>query len=98
MLTLGLVRSGIIKFQVFPNMDGFVMTATAEFPAGTPPEITRQAIEEIETALLRLEEKTTTRSEKPLLVDRLTLVGQTLGDMPEIGTALRFGPGNTPGF
>ena len=85
MLTIGLVRSGIVKFQVFPNMDGFVMTATAEFPAGTPPEITRQAIDEIETALLRLEKNTTTRSGKPLLVDRLTLVGQTLSDIPQVG-------------
>jgi hypothetical protein len=38
-------------------MDGFVMTATAEFPSGTPPEVTRRAIEEIEAALMRLEER-----------------------------------------
>ncbi len=85
MLTIGLMRSGIIKFEVFPSLDGFVMTATAEFPSGTPPEVTRQAIQEIEAALLRLGDKTPTRSGDPLVKDRLTLVGQTLSDMPQVG-------------
>jgi multidrug efflux pump subunit AcrB len=85
MLTVGLVRSGIIKFEVFPKLDGFIMTATAEFPSGTPPEVTRRAIEEINAALMRLEEKTQTRSGQPLVEDRLTLVGQTLGEMPQVG-------------
>ncbi len=85
MLTIGLVRSGIIKFEVFPKLDGFIMTATAEFPSGTPPEVTRRAIEAIETALMRLEEKTRTRSGEPLVEDRLTLVGQTLSGIPQVG-------------
>ena len=85
MLTIGLVRSGIIKFEVFPKLDGFVMTATAEFPSGTPPEVTRRAVEEIEAALMRLENRIRTRSGDPLVEDRLTLVGQTLGEMPQIG-------------
>ncbi|MCB2148567.1 MAG: efflux RND transporter permease subunit [Deltaproteobacteria bacterium] len=85
MVTVGMVRSGIIKFEVFPKLDGFVMTATAEFPSGTPPEVTRRAIEEIEAALTRLEKKIQTRSGEPLVKDRLTLVGQTLSDMPKVG-------------
>jgi multidrug efflux pump subunit AcrB len=85
MLTIGLVRSGIIKFEVFPKLDGFIMTATTEFPSGTPPEVTRRAVNEIEAALLRLSEKVQTRSGDPLLVDRLTLVGQTLSDIPKVG-------------
>ena len=85
MLTVGLVRSGIIKFEVFPKLDGFVMTATAEFPSGTPPEVTRRAIEAIEASLARLEKTIQTRSGDPLVRDRLTLVGQTLSDMPQVG-------------
>jgi multidrug efflux pump subunit AcrB len=85
MLTLGLVRSGRIKFEVFPKLDGFIMTATVEFPSGTPPDVTRRAIAEIEAALMRLEETNPTRSGKPLIVDRLTLVGQTLGELPQVG-------------
>ena len=85
MLTIGLVQSGIIKFEVFSKMDGFIMTATAEFPSGTPPDVTRRAITQIEAALLRLEKNNPTRSGDPLVKDRLTLVGQTLGDIPDIG-------------
>lgn len=85
MLTIGLVRSGIIKFEVFPKLDGFIMTATTEFPSGTPPEVTQRAVQAIEQALLRLEAKVQTRSGEPLLVDRLTLVGQTLSDFPAVG-------------
>ena len=73
---------------MFPELDGFVATATAEFPEGTPPEITTQAIQSIEAALLRLAEKTPTTSGKPLLESRLALVGQTLGDMVKTGPNL----------
>ncbi len=85
MLTAGLVQSGIIKFQVFPKLDGFVMTSTVEFPSGTPPETTRQAIGQIEAALLRLGETTPTRSGDPLIEKRLSLVGQTMGSSPQTG-------------
>lgn len=85
LITIGLVRGGIIKFQVFPNIDGFIMTSQVEFPAGTPPAVTRSALDQVEGALLRLAEKTKTRSGDPLLEDRLTLVGGTLGEIPKYG-------------
>ncbi len=88
LLTMGLVRGGILKFEVFPEIDGFIMTATAKFPSGTPPEVTRSAIKAIDAALLRLAEKTITVSGEPLLEDRLSLVGQTLSDLPETGPHL----------
>ena len=42
MLTLGLVKGGLVKFQVFPKIDGFVVTSTVEFPEGTPPSDNRE--------------------------------------------------------
>ena len=84
-ITLGLINSGTVKFEVMPEIDGFIMTATAEFPDGTPPEITGQAIEQIDAALLRLADKTTTLSGAPLIKDRLAIVGQTLGEIPDFG-------------
>jgi len=86
LLTIGLVAGGILKFEVFPEVDGFIITATAEFPSGTPPEVTADAIEQIDAALLRLAGKTKTRTGEPLLENRLVLIGQTLEDLP------RFGP------
>ncbi len=85
LLTIGLVKGGVLKFEVFPEIDGFIMTSTVEFPGGTPPEVTKQAIEQIDAALLRLAKHTQTRSGDPLIQDRLSLVGQTLEDIPRSG-------------
>ncbi len=88
LITVGLVRGGFIKFEVLPEIDGFIMTATLEFPEGTPPGITEEALHRVDAALLRLAEKTHTRTGEPLLEDRLLLVGQTLEDNPRRGSHL----------
>ena len=85
LLTIGLVKGGVLKFEVFPEIDGFIMTSTVEFPSGTPLDVTKQAIEQIDEALLRLAKHTQTRSGDPLIQDRLSLVGQTLEDIPRSG-------------
>jgi multidrug efflux pump subunit AcrB len=85
LLTIGLVKGGILKFEVFSDIDGFIMTSTVEFPSGTPPDVTAQAIEQIDAALLRLAERVQTRSGDPLVEDRLSLIGQTLEDLPKSG-------------
>ncbi len=86
MLSMGLVKGGLVKFQVFPKLDGFVITSTVEFPEGTPPDVTSEALTQIETAFDRLAEKTTTISGEPLVRQRLVLVGQVLsGDMGATG-------------
>jgi len=88
LLTIGLIMGGMLKFEVFPEVDGFIITTTAEFPSGTPPEVTADAIEQIDAALLRLAKKTKTRTGEPLLNDRLVLVGQTLEHIPRPGPHL----------
>lgn len=86
MLSVGLVKGGLVKFQVFPKLDGFVITSTVEFPEGTPSDVTAEALKQIETAFDRLAEKTTTISGEPLVRQRLVLVGQVLsGDMGATG-------------
>ncbi len=80
LISTGLIKGGILKFEVFPDVDGFVMTATIEFPNGTPAAVTRQAVEQVDRALMRLQEKTETLSGDPLIRDRLALIGQTLAD------------------
>jgi len=85
-LSVGLVKGGLVKFQVFPKLDGFVITSTVEFPEGTPPDVTSQALKQIEAAFDRLAEKTTTLSGEPLVQQRLVLVGQVLsGEMGATG-------------
>jgi multidrug efflux pump subunit AcrB len=86
MLSVGLVKGGLVKFQVFPKLDGFVITSTVEFPEGTPPDVTTAALKQVEAAFDRLAEKTATISGEPLVRQRLVLVGQVLsGDMGATG-------------
>ena len=85
LVAVGLLMGGILKFEVFPELDGFVMTATVEYPNGTPPDVTRRAVRQVEDALIALEAQYTTRSGDPLVKHRLALVGQTLEDWPSSG-------------
>ena len=88
LLTIGLVRGGFLKFQMLPDIDGFVMTANVELPQGTPPAITREAVRQIDDALLRLANRTPTLTGEPMLKSRMALVGQTIGTIPENGPHL----------
>ncbi len=88
LLAMGLMKSGIMKFEVFPEVDGFVITSTVKFPSGTPPHVTRAALDQVEAALGRVAGGTRTISGEPLVVKSLSLVGQTLSDMSEIGPNL----------
>ncbi|MGD8386741.1 MAG: efflux RND transporter permease subunit [Desulfobacteraceae bacterium] len=85
-ITVGVVSGGFIKFTVFPDVDGFVATATIEFNDGTPIEVTQDAIDHIEDTLLHMNETMETASGDPMLLDHITLVGETLQDIPEFGT------------
>lgn len=88
MITFGLVKGGILKFEVFPEIDGFIVTGTVEMPEGTPSSVTREVVDKVEQGLLRMAERTETRSGDPLLEDRLTLIGQTLEEMPRSGPSV----------
>ena len=79
-LTFGLVQGGVVKFQVFPKIDGFVVTSTLEFPEGTPSHMTESTLRKIEEGFVRIAERTNTLTGEPLIKKCLVLVGQTLGD------------------
>ena len=85
MLTIGIMRGGILKFEVFPSIDGDIITSTIEFPSGTPAEITEQAVHQMEDAIQRVADRTETLTGEPLLKTYYSLVGQTLEDMPSQG-------------
>lgn len=78
LLTIGLILGGLVKFQVFPKIDGFVITSTIEFPDGTPPHVTEAALHDVEAAFVEIAANTKTFTGEPLIRKRLTLVGQTL--------------------
>lgn len=45
---VGLVRGGFVKYSVFPQTDGNVITASVAFPEGTPADITEAAMVRVE--------------------------------------------------
>jgi multidrug efflux pump subunit AcrB len=77
-VSVGLIAGGLVKFQVFPKLDGFVVTSTIEFPAGTPAEITEKALEDVGKAFDNIATKTTTKNGDPLVRQKLILLGQSL--------------------
>jgi multidrug efflux pump subunit AcrB len=81
----GLVQGGIVKFQVFPKLDSFVITSNVEFPDGTPASVTQEALFTIERAFMELAAQTETVSGEDLIERRLILVGQTMGQQGKTG-------------
>ena len=90
LLTIGILRGGILKFQMFPSFDGFIISATAEFPDGTPIEVTRDAVKHIEDSLDRVAARSETRSGDPLVTHSLAVIGQALYDFGNSGTHIGF--------
>ena len=78
-ITIGVVKGGLLKFEVFPEIDGYIITAEVEFPEGTSHGITKQAVRKIEKALWQMAGNTKTTSGQPLVRDCVSLVGQTFG-------------------
>jgi len=75
LVTMGLFQGGFVKFLVFPKIDGNVVTATVEFPNGTPLEITRGAVQELEKAFERVAPGVKTLSGAPLVLNSYSLAG-----------------------
>ena len=71
----GLVGSGMVRFVLFQELDGDVITASIEYPNGTPTEITEEAIGKLEKAIEKVGSRTPTKSGEPLIKNIYSLVG-----------------------
>lgn len=78
-ITLGLFISGLVKYTMFPDIDGNQLSASVRFPNGTPREITQKAVDRIEEALKKVGAEAKTLSGAPLVQHVITNVGQSLG-------------------
>ncbi|OQY51959.1 MAG: hypothetical protein B6230_03610 [Desulfobacteraceae bacterium 4572_89] len=82
---LGLVQGGVVKYTVFPQTDGYVITASVAFPEGTPAAMTETAMEKIQTSLQEYAKNFKTLSGEPLLKNVLTFVGASSDGMTSAG-------------
>ena len=88
--TIGLVASGFIKFNFFPPLEADIVIAGVEYPEGTPVQITKVGLEQVEKSAYRLKD-----SLEVLYPDKEIFINMvsTAGDQP-IKTQSARGPGN----
>ncbi len=86
LLAIGIVRSGLTPFIVFPKLDGNRVQAAVSYPDGTPSRITQAAVRQLETAALELEKDYVKDGGSPFLELRRWTVGEV---------EARSGPGRT---
>jgi multidrug efflux pump subunit AcrB len=79
-VAVGLVRGGIIKFEVFPKLDGFVITSTLDYPKGTPTEIVAEGVRRVENGLKKIQQEYPAMDGSPIVRHVTASVGQTLGE------------------
>ena len=77
LFTVGLYRGGLLKFVMFPPVDGDMMTSSIEFPDGTPAGVTRDAVEQTRTALERAVARFESVSGEPIVKGVFAVVGQS---------------------
>jgi multidrug efflux pump subunit AcrB len=58
-VTVGLVRGEYVRFFFFPTVESDFVSAALTLPPGTPPEVTSDAVRQLEEAALRVEEEVT---------------------------------------
>lgn len=85
MITGGILYSGILPFEMFPKMDGSIITATVELPSGTPLQVTHSTVERIEAGIRAVGERTKTASGEPLVEHVLALSGGALDSSRKYG-------------
>jgi multidrug efflux pump subunit AcrB len=89
-LTVGMMRGGIIKTIFFPKVDSDIITATIEFPDGTPLSVTTEAVRRLEHAFDRVAERTGLIKGYPLLQNMYSVTGTVIADndIPRFGNNL----------
>ncbi len=85
LIILGVVKGGLIKFTVFPQTDGFVITSSVAFPEGSPASVTEAAAKQIEKGLHDYAKTIKTISGEPLVKDVLYFIGATSDRMTSSG-------------
>lgn len=93
MVTIGVMRGGFLKFVLFPESDQTGLVAAIEFPRGTPPSITADAIRQTEEALRRYARGLPKKDGKPIWKNIQTVMGHGGGEL-----GFDSMPGNHTGY
>lgn len=80
MITTGIILGGFLPFELFPDTQGSVITATVEFPVGTSVETTHKAVNKLNKALDRSTADMKDQKGSPIILNKIALSGYLLGD------------------
>ena len=75
----GAYQGGLIKYEMFPEIDTDLVFAQIEFPSGTPVEQTEVALERMRLALDRVAARYEERTGRPLVLGLYSVAGAALG-------------------
>lgn len=88
LLSIGVVRSGVVQFLLLPKIDFGFITAQVEFPDGTPVEVTDAATRRIEEAIWTINQRSIDENLTNDADGFVKAVQRTVGSSgDEVGTA-----------
>ncbi|MDX2198734.1 MAG: efflux RND transporter permease subunit [Phycisphaerae bacterium] len=87
LFTVGMIAGGVVKIQAFPELDGDTVHARILLPAGTPLERTEQIVEQLTSALRKVN-----ADFKPRQPGEADLVRQTYVEFNTNADAFETGP------
>ncbi len=82
LVSMGLIKGNLIKFEMLPERDGRYITSIVKFPEGTSIDVTKEAVKKLEQSINSVSEQTRTNSGEPLIKEILVVSGQTPGLEP----------------
>jgi multidrug efflux pump subunit AcrB len=93
-ITMSTLGAGYIKFSFFPQIESDFISATVVMPAGTPVEVTEEAVAQLEAAAIRTKAGLDAEHEA---IGGGSLVKHMLATVGELPTAGPSGPPGTGG-
>lgn len=75
----GLIAAGIAPFSMMPKMDGREISSTVAFPNGSPEEFSAAAVDELEAAFRRVDDRIVEETGKSVIKNLYRRVGE-VGD------------------
>jgi multidrug efflux pump subunit AcrB len=82
LIAAGFYKGGMLKFVMFPPIDGNMLITQFEFPSGTPLSVTSNTLSRLDAALRRVEKQMETATGEPLVTNVFATAGQHLKDIP----------------
>jgi multidrug efflux pump subunit AcrB len=90
LISIGIVASGILRFNFFPPLEADIVIAGVEYPEGTPVSITKNGLDQVEQSAFKLKDTLEVLyPEQNIFINMVS----TAGDQP-IKTQSSRGPGN----